>query len=56
MPGASCQPHTAAFSLCSEAQIKLDHYLVPNALLEHGLLCLEQGRRDEAIALLEAAR
>uniref|UniRef100_A0A8C5G788 Tetratricopeptide repeat protein 39A n=1 Tax=Gouania willdenowi TaxID=441366 RepID=A0A8C5G788_GOUWI len=33
-----------------------DHYLVPNALLEHGLLCLEQGRRDEAIKLLESAK
>ncbi len=48
------------FSLClylySESQIKYDHYLVPNALLEHGLLCLEQGRIDEAIKLLEAAK
>lgn len=41
---------------CSETQIKYDHYLVPNALLEHGLLCLEQGRKDEAIKLLEAAK
>lgn len=40
----------------SETQIKYDHYLVPNALLEHGLLCLEQGRRGEAIKLLEAAK
>lgn len=40
----------------SETQIKYDHYLVPNALLEHGLLCLEQGRRDEAVKLLEAAK
>uniref|UniRef100_A0A8C9RXF3 Tetratricopeptide repeat domain 39A n=1 Tax=Scleropages formosus TaxID=113540 RepID=A0A8C9RXF3_SCLFO len=39
-----------------ENQIKFDHYLVPNALLEHGLLCLEQGRRVEAIKLLEAAK
>lgn len=40
----------------SETQIKYDHYLVPNALLEHGLLCLEQGRRGEAIKLLETAK
>lgn len=40
----------------SEAQIKYDHYLVPNALLEHGLLCLEQGRKDEAVKHLEAAK
>lgn len=44
------------FIYCSETQIKYDHYLVPNALLEHGLLCLEQGRKDEAIKLLEAAK
>uniref|UniRef100_A0A8C1RA59 Tetratricopeptide repeat domain 39A n=2 Tax=Cyprinus carpio TaxID=7962 RepID=A0A8C1RA59_CYPCA len=37
-------------------QIKDDHYLVPNALLEHGLLCMEEGRIDEAIKLLEAAK
>lgn len=48
-------------SLClffppSETQIKFDHYLVPNALLEHSLLCLEQGRREEAIKLLEMAK
>uniref|UniRef100_A0AAQ4S0Y2 Tetratricopeptide repeat domain 39A n=1 Tax=Gasterosteus aculeatus aculeatus TaxID=481459 RepID=A0AAQ4S0Y2_GASAC len=42
--------------LCNESQIKYDHYLVPNALLEHGLLCLEQGRRAEAIRLLETAK
>uniref|UniRef100_A0A8C5CE17 Tetratricopeptide repeat domain 39A n=1 Tax=Gadus morhua TaxID=8049 RepID=A0A8C5CE17_GADMO len=40
--------------LCNESQIKYDHYLVPNALLEHGLLCLEQGRKEEGIKLLEA--
>ncbi|KAF3834735.1 hypothetical protein F7725_027293, partial [Dissostichus mawsoni] len=39
-----------------ESQIKYDHYLVPNALLEHGLLCLEQGRKSEAIRLLETAK
>lgn len=42
--------------ICSETQIKYDHYLVPNALLEHGLLCLEQGRNEESIKLLEAAK
>uniref|UniRef100_A0A673MQ52 Tetratricopeptide repeat protein 39A-like n=1 Tax=Sinocyclocheilus rhinocerous TaxID=307959 RepID=A0A673MQ52_9TELE len=42
--------------LYSESQIKYDHYLVPNALLEHGLLCLEQGRIEEAIKLLETAK
>uniref|UniRef100_A0A8C6Q105 Tetratricopeptide repeat domain 39A n=1 Tax=Nothobranchius furzeri TaxID=105023 RepID=A0A8C6Q105_NOTFU len=44
------------FTLVLETLIKYDHYLVPNALLEHGLLCLEQGRKDEAIKLLEAAK
>uniref|UniRef100_A0A673AZF1 Tetratricopeptide repeat domain 39A n=1 Tax=Sphaeramia orbicularis TaxID=375764 RepID=A0A673AZF1_9TELE len=48
--------HYFTLVLCNETQIKFDHYLVPNALLEHGLLCLEQGRNDEAIKLLEAAK
>uniref|UniRef100_A0A8C9UAF7 Tetratricopeptide repeat domain 39A n=1 Tax=Scleropages formosus TaxID=113540 RepID=A0A8C9UAF7_SCLFO len=48
--------HYFTLVLCNENQIKFDHYLVPNALLEHGLLCLEQGRRVEAIKLLEAAK
>uniref|UniRef100_A0A3B3TTF6 Tetratricopeptide repeat domain 39A n=1 Tax=Poecilia latipinna TaxID=48699 RepID=A0A3B3TTF6_9TELE len=48
--------HYFTLVLCNETQIKYDHYLVPNALLEHGLLCLEQGRRDEAIKLLETAK
>ncbi|KAM9761900.1 tetratricopeptide repeat protein 39A isoform 1-T1 [Menidia menidia] len=48
--------HYFTLVLCNETQIKYDHYLVPNALLEHGLLCLEQGRRDEAIKLLEGAK
>ncbi|KAL4656066.1 tetratricopeptide repeat protein 39A-like isoform X3 [Arapaima gigas] len=48
--------HYFTLVLCNESQIKFDHYLVPNALLEHGLLCLEQGRREEAIKLLEAAK
>uniref|UniRef100_A0A8C6Q2W3 Tetratricopeptide repeat domain 39A n=1 Tax=Nothobranchius furzeri TaxID=105023 RepID=A0A8C6Q2W3_NOTFU len=48
--------HYFTLVLCNETLIKYDHYLVPNALLEHGLLCLEQGRKDEAIKLLEAAK
>ncbi|XP_034035600.1 tetratricopeptide repeat protein 39A isoform X2 [Thalassophryne amazonica] len=48
--------HYFTLILCNEAQIKYDHYLVPNAMLEHGLLCLENGRGDEAIKLLEAAK
>ncbi|XP_018582270.2 tetratricopeptide repeat protein 39A isoform X3 [Scleropages formosus] len=48
--------HYFTLVLCNETQIRLDHYLVPNALLEHGLLCLEQGRQEEAIKLLEAAK
>ncbi|KAG5275535.1 hypothetical protein AALO_G00121420 [Alosa alosa] len=48
--------HYFTLVLCNETQIKYDHYLVPNALLEHGLLCLEQGRRDEGIKLLESAK
>ncbi|XP_063057746.1 tetratricopeptide repeat protein 39A isoform X2 [Engraulis encrasicolus] len=48
--------HYFTLVLCNESQIKYDHYLVPNALLEHGLLCLEQGRREEAVKLLEAAK
>ncbi|KAG9350862.1 hypothetical protein JZ751_024751 [Albula glossodonta] len=48
--------HYFTLIVCNETQIKYDHYLVPNALLEHGLLCLEQGRNEEAINLLEAAK
>uniref|UniRef100_A0A673MPN7 Tetratricopeptide repeat protein 39A-like n=1 Tax=Sinocyclocheilus rhinocerous TaxID=307959 RepID=A0A673MPN7_9TELE len=48
--------HYFTLVLCNESQIKYDHYLVPNALLEHGLLCLEQGRIEEAIKLLETAK
>ncbi|KAF1385716.1 hypothetical protein PFLUV_G00110680 [Perca fluviatilis] len=48
--------HYFTLVLCNESQIKYDHYLVPNALLEHGLLCLEQGRKAEAIRLLETAK
>ncbi|XP_061096076.1 tetratricopeptide repeat protein 39A isoform X1 [Conger conger] len=48
--------HYFTLIVCNETQIKFDHYLVPNALLEHGLLCLEQGRNEEAVNLLEAAK
>ncbi|XP_066547892.1 tetratricopeptide repeat protein 39A isoform X2 [Amia ocellicauda] len=48
--------HYFTLVLCNETQIKYDHYLVPNALLEHGLLCMEQGRMEEAIKLLETAK
>uniref|UniRef100_A0A669CGS3 Tetratricopeptide repeat domain 39A n=1 Tax=Oreochromis niloticus TaxID=8128 RepID=A0A669CGS3_ORENI len=48
--------HYFTLVLCNETQIKYDHYLVPNALLEHGLLCLQQGRKDDAIKLLETAK
>ncbi|KAG2463493.1 tetratricopeptide repeat protein 39A [Polypterus senegalus] len=44
------------FIHCNEARIKYDHYLAPNALLEHGLLCMESGRMDEAIKFLENAK
>ncbi|XP_012666917.1 tetratricopeptide repeat protein 39A [Otolemur garnettii] len=39
-----------------EKKIKYDHYLIPNALLELALLCMEQGRNEEAIKLLESAK
>ncbi|XP_078074680.1 tetratricopeptide repeat protein 39A isoform X2 [Mustelus asterias] len=39
-----------------EQMIKYDHYLIPNALLEHGLLCMQTGKNDEAITLLERAK
>uniref|UniRef100_A0A4W5Q428 Tetratricopeptide repeat domain 39A n=1 Tax=Hucho hucho TaxID=62062 RepID=A0A4W5Q428_9TELE len=48
--------HYFTLVLCNETQLKFDHYLVPNALLEHGLLCLEQGRKEEGIKLLETAK
>ncbi|XP_036410489.1 tetratricopeptide repeat protein 39A-like [Megalops cyprinoides] len=48
--------HYFTLVLCNETQIKFDHYLVPNALLEHALLCLEKGRKEEAVRLLEAAK
>uniref|UniRef100_A0A4W3IZU0 Tetratricopeptide repeat domain 39A n=1 Tax=Callorhinchus milii TaxID=7868 RepID=A0A4W3IZU0_CALMI len=40
----------------NEKKIRYDHYLIPNALLEHGLLCMEQGRNEEAIKSLEKAK
>nr|XP_020843400.1 tetratricopeptide repeat protein 39A isoform X5 [Phascolarctos cinereus] len=40
----------------SEKKIKYDHYLIPNALLEISLLCLEQGRTEEALKCLEMAK
>ncbi|CAM5169805.1 unnamed protein product [Eretmochelys imbricata] len=48
----------ACFSavLGSEKRIRYDHYLVPNTLLELGLLHLAQGRSEEAIPLLRRAR
>ncbi|KAH1176458.1 hypothetical protein KIL84_021192 [Mauremys mutica] len=40
----------------SEKRLRYDHYLVPNALLELGLLHLAQGRSEEAVPLLRRAR
>ncbi|KAG6930292.1 Tetratricopeptide Repeat Domain 39A-like, partial [Chelydra serpentina] len=40
----------------SEKRIRYDHYLVPNALLELGLLQLAQGRGEAAVPLLRRAR
>uniref|UniRef100_F6YK45 Tetratricopeptide repeat domain 39A n=1 Tax=Monodelphis domestica TaxID=13616 RepID=F6YK45_MONDO len=44
------------FIYASEKKIKYDHYLIPNALLEISLLCLEQGRTEEALKNLEMAK
>lgn len=44
------------FCVFSEKKIKFDHYLVPNSLVELGLLYIDQGRRDEAIKLLRKAK
>ncbi|TNN27905.1 Tetratricopeptide repeat protein 39A [Liparis tanakae] len=46
----------AEHSLLDEKKIRFDHYLVPNCLVELGLLYIDQGRRDEAIKLLHKAR
>ncbi|CAK6960260.1 tetratricopeptide repeat protein 39A [Scomber scombrus] len=40
----------------SEKKIKFDHYLVPNALVELSLLYIDQGRKDEAIKMLQKAK
>ncbi|XP_041133482.1 tetratricopeptide repeat protein 39A-like isoform X2 [Polyodon spathula] len=40
----------------NETLIRYDHYLVPNALLEHGLLCMELGRKEEGVRYLETAK
>ncbi|KAE8620000.1 hypothetical protein XENTR_v10010056 [Xenopus tropicalis] len=40
----------------SEKKIKFDHFLVPNALLELGLLYVQQQKAEEAIALLRRAK
>ncbi|GCB74364.1 hypothetical protein scyTo_0003454 [Scyliorhinus torazame] len=39
-----------------EQMIKYDHYLIPNSLLELGLLCMKTGKNDEAITFLEKAK
>uniref|UniRef100_A0AAR2KGF8 Tetratricopeptide repeat domain 39A n=1 Tax=Pygocentrus nattereri TaxID=42514 RepID=A0AAR2KGF8_PYGNA len=40
----------------SEKKLKFDHYLVPNSLLELGLLYVDTGRREQAIKLLQKAK
>lgn len=40
----------------SEKKLKFDHYLVPNALLETSLLCIDSGRKEQAIKLLQKAK
>ncbi|XP_054463155.1 tetratricopeptide repeat protein 39A isoform X2 [Anoplopoma fimbria] len=42
--------------LTSEKKIRFDHYLVPNCLVELGLLYIDLGRRDEAIKILHKAK
>lgn len=43
--------------LCdSEKKIRFDHYLVPNALVELGLIYIDQGQRDKAIKVLRKAK
>ncbi|KAF0032311.1 hypothetical protein F2P81_014601 [Scophthalmus maximus] len=45
------------YRVCSsEKKIRFDHYLVPNALVELGLLYIDQGRRAEAIKVLHKAK
>lgn len=47
-----------SFFVClhSEKKIRFDHYLVPNCLVELSLIYVSQGRRDEAIKLLQKAK
>ncbi|KAG5853873.1 hypothetical protein ANANG_G00031450 [Anguilla anguilla] len=40
----------------SEKKIKFDHYLVPNALLELGMLYTQLGRKEQAVKLLQKAK
>ncbi|TSK87530.1 Tetratricopeptide repeat protein 39A [Bagarius yarrelli] len=40
----------------SEKKLKFDHYLIPNTLLELGLLYADTGRRDQAIKFLQKAK
>ncbi|KAJ8264019.1 hypothetical protein GJAV_G00144160 [Gymnothorax javanicus] len=40
----------------SEKKIKFDHYLVPNALLELGMLHTQLGRKEQAVRLLQRAK
>lgn len=42
--------------ISSEKKIRYDHYLVPNSLVELSLLYIDQGRKDEAIKLLQKAK
>lgn len=39
-----------------ERKIRFDHYLVPNALVEMGLIYIDQGERDKAIKILRKAK
>ncbi|KAF7220573.1 tetratricopeptide repeat protein 39A isoform X2 [Nothobranchius furzeri] len=40
----------------SEKKIRFDHYLVPNCLVELGLLYMDQGRKDDAVKHLRKAK
>uniref|UniRef100_A0A3B1JRE5 Zgc:158403 n=1 Tax=Astyanax mexicanus TaxID=7994 RepID=A0A3B1JRE5_ASTMX len=40
----------------SEKKLKFDHYLIPNSLLELGLLYIDTGRREQAIKILQKAK
>ncbi|XP_030634780.1 tetratricopeptide repeat protein 39A-like [Chanos chanos] len=55
---AQTQAAEACFSHVwkSEKQIKFDHYLIPNALLELSFLCSQRGNREQAISLLQRAK